>query len=185
MSLPLCVKNVIVQQSQNVVNWVVRPERLELPTPGFVNQCSIPTELKTHRMVPRAGLEPATHRFSVCCSTWWATAARKKPRDSSHVRGGYRLCVVLLARIELAARPYQGRVLPLYYRSDVYRSDSPCAPRPLPLFALPRNSVWLWQLGQSNLKFSGRSFDGSPFVWSTCNVRDLPFQSLIPHISQA
>lgn len=26
---------------------------------------------------------------------------------------------MLLARIELAARPYQGRVLPLYYRSDV------------------------------------------------------------------
>ena len=70
----------------------MRPERLELPAPGFVNQCSDPTELKTledgaprqnrtaitglqnqctaivlvgQKLAPQRGIEPRTSTLTV------------------------------------------------------------------------------------------------------------------------
>ena len=48
MSLPLCVKNVIIQQSQNVVNCLVRPEEFESPTSRLRRPVFYPVELETH-----------------------------------------------------------------------------------------------------------------------------------------
>lgn len=48
MSLPLCVKNDIIQQSQNVVNCLVRPEEFESPTSRLRRPVFYPVELETH-----------------------------------------------------------------------------------------------------------------------------------------
>ena len=49
MSLPLCVKNVIIQQLQNVVNcFLVRPEEFESPTSRLRRPVFYPVELETH-----------------------------------------------------------------------------------------------------------------------------------------
>ena len=48
MSLPLCVKNVIIQQSQFVVNCLVRPEEFESPTSRLRRPVFYPVELETH-----------------------------------------------------------------------------------------------------------------------------------------
>lgn len=58
MSLPLCVKNVIIQQSQNVVNCLVRPEEFESPTSRLRRPVFYPVELETHYLALVGGIEP-------------------------------------------------------------------------------------------------------------------------------
>jgi hypothetical protein len=58
MSLPLCVKNVIIQQSQFVVNCLVRPEEFESPTSRLRRPVFYPVELETHCMALVGGIEP-------------------------------------------------------------------------------------------------------------------------------
>lgn len=38
-------------------------------------------------------------------------------------------------------------------------------------------SVWEWQFGQSNRRFSNRSSELIPLIWSTCRVKGFPFHS--------
>ena len=78
----------------------MRPERLELPAPGFVNQCSDPTELKT--LEPGA---PRQNRTAITglqnqCTAIVLVGQKENSLVTLIVKGEYGLCLAPQRGIE-------------------------------------------------------------------------------------